>query len=103
MIRAPPRSTSTVTRFPYTTLFRSAEVGRQAALVAVDAEIIDADVAVERPPGADHLAFTRGLDLHDIGAEVAENHRAERPGERARQVEDAKRLQRQGQIGRAHV
>src|SRR3546814_16472352 len=30
MIRRPPRSTRTDTRFPYTTLFRSAEAARQA-------------------------------------------------------------------------
>src|SRR3546814_8236307 len=32
MIRRPPRSTRTDTLFPYTTLFRSHEVGRQAIM-----------------------------------------------------------------------
>src|SRR3546814_10082759 len=36
MIRRPPRSTRTDTLFPYTTLFRSAEQGREIAAVLVE-------------------------------------------------------------------
>src|SRR3546814_2542475 len=35
MIRRPPRSTRTDTLFPYTTLFRSAEVGDKTQLLAI--------------------------------------------------------------------
>src|SRR3546814_17916639 len=49
MIRRPPRSTRTDTLFPYTTLFRSVEAGRQkAAQAIVDAPtvMLEAGIAV---------------------------------------------------------
>src|SRR3546814_18357440 len=39
MIRRPPRSTRTDTLFPYTTLFRSTDVGRDDATATLDADI----------------------------------------------------------------
>src|SRR3546814_7167154 len=50
MIRLPPRSTRTDTRFPYTTLFRSLGVGEIAAcihgLIAHDTRVVDQHVEV---------------------------------------------------------
>jgi hypothetical protein len=34
------------------------------------------------------VPLVRSLDLEDVGAQVAEQHRAERAGEHAREVED---------------
>src|SRR3546814_19321011 len=45
MIRRPPRSTRTDPLFPYTTLFRSAEVVAQHALDAVAADRVRIDLA----------------------------------------------------------
>src|SRR3546814_11873756 len=44
MIRRPPRSTRTDTRFPYTTLFRSGQVGD----AAVDQPLADAETQLGR-------------------------------------------------------
>src|SRR3546814_291129 len=41
MIRRPPRSTRTDTLFPYTTLFRSEDVGQHDALIAGDRHTAD--------------------------------------------------------------
>src|SRR3546814_2838826 len=41
MIRRPPRSTRTDTLFPYTTLFRSPQAGRQAAFLAETQQAAD--------------------------------------------------------------
>ena len=64
--------------------FRLAEVEHKTALVAMDAQVIDADAVGERPPGANHLTLGRRLDLHHVGAEVREDHGAVRTGKRAR-------------------
>ena len=50
-------------------------------------------VVGERPREARHLAAGR-LDLDDVGAEVGEQHRAVRPGERLREVDDPHTLER---------
>src|SRR3712207_7814523 len=72
MIRRPPRSTL----FPYTTLFRSrAELGHEVVNFleeseVLDAQIVDADAAVElfRRPAADGEPFD--VELVDDGDEV---------------------------------
>ena len=65
------------------------EVERDAALVAVHR-------AIERRHGSGTVAEVarvvarpRVLDLDDVGAEVGEVERADRPGQQAREVEDA--------------
>src|SRR3546814_5812395 len=47
MIRRPPRSTRTDTLFPYTTLFRSAQIGKTACAlpIAVEAAILECFMA----------------------------------------------------------
>jgi hypothetical protein len=55
-------------------------------LVAVDAEVVRGDpVADRRLPGAGVVAGG-ALDLHDLGAEVGEQHRGIGPGEDPREV-----------------
>ena len=59
------------------------------ALVAVEPQVVRrALVRPRRSPRARVVAGVRALDLHDVGAEVAERHRAERAGEHAREVGD---------------
>src|SRR3546814_4805182 len=65
MIRRPPRSTRTDTRFPYTTLFRSGAVGRDAARIA------DAPARID-------LKFARAFQ---IAAKLV-GRRRRRPGQR---------------------
>src|SRR3546814_4483761 len=51
MIRRPPRSTRTDTLFPYTTLFRSAELLiTEARLEGRQERIVDLEIAID-PPG----------------------------------------------------
>src|SRR3546814_12423051 len=77
MIRRPPRSTRTDTLFPYTTLFRSFEVGerlgpRQGRLLAL-AEVVDVppdDEAVEPLAGLAVPARLRRVHLHAEGAAI---------------------------------
>src|SRR3546814_1735765 len=66
MIRRPPRSTRTDTLFPYTTLFRSAQLGTSRYLIA-EADESDASflhlqplVAVVTNIDADHMATYDG-------------------------------------------
>src|SRR6185436_15982352 len=60
---------------------RRLQVQREAALVAVHSEEIAALTAGhERCKAARVVARTRFLDLDDVGAHVAEQHGAERPG-----------------------
>src|SRR6478672_5948400 len=72
-----------------------AEVDPDAALVAVDREVVGrgpraVGVAADprRPPTARRVALGR-LELDHVGAEVAQEHRAVRPGEDRRAVDDA--------------
>src|SRR3546814_10969343 len=80
MIRRPPRSTRTDTRFPYTTLFRSIGIGRAArgsvagelGLVALDQVLGLTTRAVERVvdvPG--RSCCQRGDDIADVHAQRA--------------------------------
>ena len=79
----------------------SARSSDHRALVAVEAQVVRAlALAPGRPPGARVVAAVRALDLHDVGAEVAEQHRGERPGEHAREVGDEDAVQRRHRAGR---
>src|SRR3546814_7827603 len=84
MMRRPPRSTRTDTRFPYTTLFRS---GQRAAL-AVQREVADAHVDEVLEARVDlveqqlhGLQFTAGMrlriGLHPIEEARSEEHTSE--------------------------
>ncbi len=80
------------------------EVEHDAALVAVDAGEVAAvrPLAVlprERPAVARHVPGRR-LDLDHVRAEVGQQHRAERPGQRLRGVDDPQARQRAGRPGR---
>ena len=74
-------------------LWRS-EVDGQAALVAVDAQEVGTFSLVERPEGAQQIAARCRFDLGDIGAEVAQDHGAERPRRRTREIEYPDSLER---------
>jgi hypothetical protein len=66
------------------------QVERDRLLVAIDAQVVRGHAAarvVRRPPGARHVALGRVLHLDDAGAEVGEEHRAERPREDAGEVQ----------------
>src|SRR3712207_7794224 len=62
MIRRPPRSTL----FPYTTLFRSVELGPQPGLDGLDAlvdDVVRAGLPVRLHVDGDSFALPRALDL----------------------------------------
>jgi hypothetical protein len=65
------------------------EVGGEALLVAVDAQIIGALAGgVEgRSPAAGVVARAGSLDLDDVGAEIAKEHGGEGPGQNSTQIE----------------
>ena len=63
------------------------QIDGEALLAAVQAEKEGAPPVPERRPGAGVVALGRLLDLDDLGAHVAEHHRAVGTGEDARQVE----------------
>src|SRR3546814_975951 len=68
MIRPPPRSTRTDTRFPYTTLFRSPDDGRVAHVLEqlVDAHGTHVDLELGGGVGEHRDALTGGAQrLHD--------------------------------------
>ena len=66
------------------------EVQSAAPLPPVHRQVVGGLPAGERrPPRARLVAALRPLDLHDVGAEVGEHHRAVRPREHAGQVGDA--------------
>lgn len=70
------------------------EIDRDALLVAVGAEVIGAEVAFGQvlprwPPLARAIAHVGLFDLDDLRAIVAEQLRAIRPSEDAREIEDA--------------
>src|SRR5690606_18480561 len=58
---------------------------------------------VGRTPLARVVTGAGPFDLDDVGAHVAEQLGAQRPGENARQVEDSNAGQRPGVVGRGHV
>jgi len=80
---------------------RVLEVQDERALVAVEAEeVARALLGERRAPGPRVVARARPLDLDDVRAEVAEGHRAQRPGEHAREVSDEQAVQGAGGHGR---
>src|SRR3546814_13104333 len=84
MIRRPPRSTRTDTLFPYTTLFRSVEVG-DVALV-LDGHLRQAGVG-ELPCEAAELLGELHVRLQALGLLGGQRGHVERIGDRtARQV-----------------
>src|SRR3546814_19488516 len=101
MIRRPPRSTRTDTLFPYTTLFRSAEMQSKLDLVrsGADAERIAALEAQMREAAATLAYSQQQLKYTEITAPIA-----------GRVVSDTLQFARGSylnrgdqQIGRAHV
>ena len=64
------------------------QVERDALLAAVEREEEDRHAVDRRIAVAPLVAALRRLDLHHLGAQVGEDRGAERPGEKARQVED---------------
>src|SRR3546814_6747305 len=60
MIRRPPRSTRTNTRFPYTTLFRSFVLERKPLAGAADAGL---DLVEHQQPGAPGAQLAQGLEI----------------------------------------
>src|SRR3546814_17050753 len=79
MIRLPPRSTRTYTRFPYTTLFRSERpVGRQGVaggLRANDANTVFLGQTLDARPEIDGIAHHR-VRAAEFRAHVADAHLA---------------------------
>src|SRR3546814_2758133 len=88
MIRRPPRSTRTDTRFPYTTLFRSYGAGRWAADVRdigkVGAQLLLVGVVQRQAPGG-IVGFTAGpqqavgqsvVFAEQAGVDMAQSHYA---------------------------
>ena len=78
------------------------EVERQAALVAVDAEEIDAFVVDARIKPSGLVAGLRPLDLDHIRAQGSEQPGAVGTGQHVRDIEDADALQRSGRFRRGH-
>src|SRR3546814_13949089 len=75
MIRRPPRSTRTDTLFPYTTLFRSEDVGEQPAAD----EIADLLAVHDRgPERRDRLQLQRQVALEDLLGVLADLQLAQR-------------------------
>jgi hypothetical protein len=47
-----------------------------------------AHLAMRRRPGVAHDVAVRGFDLDDLGAEISENQRCQRPEDDRREIED---------------
>src|SRR3546814_20357494 len=73
MIRRPPRSTRTDTLFPYTTLFRSSDTSRGAAMVEAALACLDARTLAVVPIGEarDRLAQTVSVSAVVVHADSA--------------------------------
>ena len=73
------------------------EVDRAASLPPVDREVVRSVGSHERRSPAARLVAAAGtLHLHDVRAEVGEEHRAVRAREHARQVDDSQAAERRG-------
>src|SRR3546814_17820783 len=66
MIRRPPRSTRTDTRFPYTTLFRSDLAERRVQAILAGAHVVLPGIV--RPLGEPDLQVSRPGLAHDVDA-----------------------------------
>src|SRR3546814_14717211 len=78
MIRRPPRSKRTETRFPYTTLFRSREVGRAFGalrLRQVEMNVAVADVAEGHRADARHHRLDQRRGARDELRHAGDGHR----------------------------
>src|SRR3546814_10976875 len=78
MIRRPPRSKRTETRFPYTTLFRSREVGRAFGalrLRQVEMNVAVADVAERHRADARHHRLDQRRGARDELRHAGDGHR----------------------------
>jgi len=73
---------------------RLAEVDRDAALVPVDGEEGDALAIMVGCSVAIEVAVGQRLDLDDVGAEVAEDGRADRSSQEPAHIDDANALER---------
>ncbi len=80
--------------------FGAAQVERQRALVAVERREVEAEAVAHDALLAHRVAVVDVLDLDHLGAHVREEHRAERAGQDARQVDDADALQLHGKAER---
>jgi hypothetical protein len=67
--------------------FRLAEVHAYALLAAIGTKIINTYVVIEGAPLPRHLAGGHGFHLDDLGAQVSQNHCAERPGKGPSQIQ----------------
>src|SRR3546814_13896503 len=88
MIRRPPRSTRTDTLFPYTTLFRSVAVQRQAERVAGGIDV--------HPRDLHRVAHERALDLLGavvlVGGDVERHHPVARSEEHTSELQSLMRI-----------
>jgi hypothetical protein len=76
--------------------FVGVQIEDDGALVAVECQEVRGVVASEwRSPLARIVADVGAFDLDDVGAEIAKHHRAQRSREDARQIDDAKAVERQ--------
>jgi hypothetical protein len=66
-----------------------AQIQGHGALVAVERREIPAEPVADRALPAHRVARARGFDLDDLRTHVAQQHRAERPGKDAGQVDHA--------------
>src|SRR6185436_13851093 len=73
-----------------------AQVHQQRALVAVERRVHGAVVAGDGLDRPRRVADRRLFDLHDVGAEIAEQHRRVRSRDVARQVDHAHTVERAG-------
>ena len=79
------------------------KVQSEAPLVSVDRQVVGrrSGFAVANPwraPAPRRIAI-RWLDLDDIRTQIAQQHRAERPGQDCRAVDDAEARERSGRFG----
>ena len=72
---------------------RGAQIGRHRFLVAVDDFVIEADAVLVVAPVARFIARVRPLDLDDLGAEIGQEHRADRRRQERRDVDDPDALE----------
>src|SRR5262249_54834866 len=79
---------------------RRLQVQREALLAAVHRHEVRGLAARERWPAARVVALAGLLDLEDLGAHVAQRHRAEWPREHAGEVDDADAGERRPDDGR---
>src|SRR3546814_6375535 len=117
MIRRPPRATRTYTLFPYTTLFRSAQMAaRHIGQVGDDVPRADLDLAVLHVLGVDEADVVDQVQVpqqHGAGqaveiaardeAELAAVHGASRAHATAQVSAKAGAVTSPPEIGRAHV